>query len=410
MDLAGDGQPDLVVLDGPLPGLYEHDDERRLGPVPALHRAAQPRHGRPQPEVRRPRRRRPRRRADHRGRRLRLAPLAGGGGLRPGPPRQRRRSTRRKARGWSSPTATQSIYLADMSGDGLTDLVRIRNGEVCYWPNLGYGRFGAKVTMDNAPCVRQPGPVRPGAHPAGRHRRLAARPTSSTCTATACGSTSTSRATAGARRTSCRSSRSVDNLVDIQATDLLGNGTACLVWSSPLPGDARRPMRYVNLMGGREAAPAGQDGQQPRRRDARPLRALDQVLPAGQARRAGRGSPGCPSRCTWSSASRPTTTSAATASSPRYAYHHGYFDGEEREFRGFGMVEQWDTEEFAALTADGDAARRRRNVRTRPRTCRRCSPAPGSTPASTSAATTSPTSSPGCWTARTRASTTASRG
>ena len=37
----------------------------------------------------------------------------------------------------------------------------------------------------------------------------------------------------------------------------------------------------------------------------------------------------------------------------RYAYHHGYFDGEEREFRGFGMVEQWDTEELAALTGDG---------------------------------------------------------
>ncbi len=28
----------------------------------------------------------------------------------------------------------------------------------------------------------------------------------------------------------------------------------------------------------------------------------------------------------------------------RYAYHHGFFDGVEREFRGFGMVEQWDTE------------------------------------------------------------------
>ena len=26
-DLADDGQPDLVVLDGPVPGLYEHDDE-----------------------------------------------------------------------------------------------------------------------------------------------------------------------------------------------------------------------------------------------------------------------------------------------------------------------------------------------------------------------------------------------
>src|SRR5213079_1345518 len=51
---------------------------------------------------------------------------------------------------------TQSIYLADLSGDGLTDLARIRNGEVCYWPNLGYGRFGAKVSMDDAPWFDLP--------------------------------------------------------------------------------------------------------------------------------------------------------------------------------------------------------------------------------------------------------------
>ena len=31
------------------------------------------------------------------------------------------------------------------------DAVRVRNGEVSYWPNTGYGQFGAKVTMDNAP-------------------------------------------------------------------------------------------------------------------------------------------------------------------------------------------------------------------------------------------------------------------
>jgi hypothetical protein len=36
----------------------------------------------------------------------------------------------------------------------------------------------------------------------------------------------------------------------------------------------------------------------------------------------------------------------------RFAYHHGYFDGVEREFRGFGMVEQFDTEEFATLNED----------------------------------------------------------
>jgi hypothetical protein len=35
----------------------------------------------------------------------------------------------------------------------------------------------------------------------------------------------------------------------------------------------------------------------------------------------------------------------------RSAYHHGYFDGVEREFRGFGMVEQWDTEEIGTIQA-----------------------------------------------------------
>ena len=51
---------------------------------------------------------------------------------------------------------TDTIFLADMSGDGLSDLVRIRNGEICYWPNLGYGRFGRKVTMDDAPVFDAP--------------------------------------------------------------------------------------------------------------------------------------------------------------------------------------------------------------------------------------------------------------
>ena len=31
----------------------------------------------------------------------------------------------------------------------------------------------------------------------------------------------------------------------------------------------------------------------------------------------------------------------------RYAYHHGHYDGLEREPRGFAIVEQWDSEEFA---------------------------------------------------------------
>jgi hypothetical protein len=38
-----------------------------------------------------------------------------------------------------------------------------------------------------------------------------------------------------------------------------------------------------------------------------------------------------------------------------YSYHHGYWDGAEREFRGFGRVDQRDTEPFERYHAAGHA-------------------------------------------------------
>ena len=43
-----------------------------------------------------------------------------------------------------------------------------------------------------------------------------------------------------------------DDLSAINVTDFLGRGTACLLWSSPLPGDNRRQLRYVDLMRGQK--------------------------------------------------------------------------------------------------------------------------------------------------------------
>ena len=142
-----------------------------------------------------------------------------------------------------------------------------------------------------------------------------ARPTSSICTATACVSTSTNPATAGASPSVLQVFPPLDDLVAVVPADLLGNGTACLVWSSPLPGDARRPMRYIDLMGGQKphllvktVNNLGAETRVHTRR--RPSSTCRTSAPAN------RGSPGCRSRCTWSSASRPSTASAATASSP----------------------------------------------------------------------------------------------
>ena len=38
------------------------------------------------------------------------------------------------------------VRLADMTGDGLNDIVLIHNGRIDYWPNLGYGRFGRRIS------------------------------------------------------------------------------------------------------------------------------------------------------------------------------------------------------------------------------------------------------------------------
>ena len=40
----------------------------------------------------------------------------------------------------------------------------------------------------------------------------------------------------------------------------------------------------------------------------------------------------------------------------RFAYHHGYFDGVEREFRGFGRVEQVDVEDYGTFLAGNSAS------------------------------------------------------
>ena len=249
---------------------------------------------------------------------------------------------------------TQSIYLADLSGDGLTDLVRIRNGEVCYWPNLGYGLFGAKVTMDDSPLFD-------AADEFDQQRvRVGDFDGSGTSDIIYLGRAGVTlwRNQSGNRWSAPRTLRvfpSADNLASVVVADLLGTGTACLVWSSPLPGYSRR-LQYVDLMSG-----------------GKPhlLTGINNNL--GSETRV-RYAPSTAFFVTDRLAGRPWLTRlpfpvhvvervdnydhvSRSRLVTRYAYHHGYFDAAEREFRGFGMVEQFDTEELGALTAAGEHPR-----------------------------------------------------
>jgi RHS repeat-associated protein len=241
----------------------------------------------------------------------------------------------------------QSIYLADMSGDGLSDLVRVRNGEVCYWPNQGYGVFGPKVVMDNAPWFADEDIF-------SQARVKLFDTDGSGCTDIVYLGADAIRIYLNASGYEWSEARVLEQFpssnteTSLSVVDLLGRGTACLLWSSILPADSTQPLRYVDLM----------DGQKPHL-----LIHVNNNL-------------GAETRIEYCSstefyladkaAGKPWITRlpfpvhivkrmetydyvSRNRFVSNYSYHHGFFDGLEREFRGFGMVEQLDTEDFAAL-------------------------------------------------------------
>lgn len=247
--------------------------------------------------------------------------------------------------------ATQCIYTADMSGDGLVDIVRIRNGEVCYWPNLGYGKFGAKVSMKNAPHFDHPEQFNPA------YLHLADVSGTGATDILYLGKNKF-RAWINLSGNAWSEGHEIDPFPtteqpnQLSVIDLLGNGTACLVWSSSLPRYAPAPLRYIDLMGGKKP-----------------------YILSGY-----KNNLGCETRIEYQSsthyylldkhAGRPWVTKLPFPVQcvskvevrdrvsdhffvNEYRYHHGYYDHAEREFRGFGMVEQLDTQTFATFRKSG---------------------------------------------------------
>ncbi|TCC99005.1 SpvB/TcaC N-terminal domain-containing protein [Pedobacter psychroterrae] len=240
---------------------------------------------------------------------------------------------------------TQTIFLADMSGDGLTDLVRIRNGETCYWPNLGYGRFGAKVAIDNSPVFDHQEAFNPN------YIKIA----------DIDGSGTSDIIYLGRNKFTCYKNLSgnrfsntpfeipafpqINGQTKVTVTDLLGNGVSCIVWSSPLTKDTAAPLRYIDLMNSKKphilVSYKNNMGKETSLEYSASTRFyLEDKLA---------GNPWVtklhfPVHCVVKTTTIDKVSGHQFVSG--YRYHHGYYDHEEGEFRGFGMVEQTDTETF----------------------------------------------------------------
>lgn len=245
--------------------------------------------------------------------------------------------------------AEQSIQLADMSGDGLIDIVRIRNGEVSYWPNLGYGKFGSKITLEQSPVFTTPDEFH-----ASRVRfgDLDGSGTSDLIYLSSKG-TQLYFNQAGnslSAPTKINAIPPVDKVTQLNVADLLGTGTSCLVWSSPL-GLPTQTLMYVDVMGSKKPHLLTEVNNN--------LGAITRTIYRSSTqyylddKKAG---------IPWLTrlpfpvqvVDRMEREDAISGGKfvSRYSYRHGFFDGIEREFRGFARVETLDAEDFAEEDTD----------------------------------------------------------
>jgi RHS repeat-associated protein len=241
---------------------------------------------------------------------------------------------------FTGPNST--VFLADMSGDGLGDLVRVTHGRVVYWPNLGHGRFGAMVTMDAAPFLEPPERFHPN------RVRLADLDGTGTADLVYFSARGMhiyrNRAGNGFAPEHLNDMVPVpDALSTVSIIDLLGTGTSCAVWSPTPAGSA--PLRYVDLFLSKKPNLLSQiDNSSGLLVRLEHTSSTKFYLADRKAGKPWVTKLPFPVHVTERVETYDQISKTRLVST--YSYHHGHYDADEREFRGFGRVDQVDAETF----------------------------------------------------------------
>ncbi|CTQ34660.1 SpvB/TcaC N-terminal domain-containing protein [Jannaschia rubra] len=146
-----------------------------------------------------------------------------------------------------APAPGRGIFVADMTGSGLADVVLMHNGQVTYWPNLGHGDFGPAVPVAGAPLFDHSDEYDPfrvrfaDITGTGVPDLLYLGPDRTEVWENLSGN--------GFRRAADLPGLTMPHAAQgAELVDLLADGTLCLVSFSGLPGDSSAPVSYLPMM------------------------------------------------------------------------------------------------------------------------------------------------------------------
>lgn len=264
------------------------------------------------------------------------------------------------------------VRTGSFSGGGLQDIALLQNGNVTYWPNQGYGNWGKRVVMKNAPRLPH------GFNPArimladfdgdGLIDIAYIDDNKVTLWVNQSGN-------AWSDPIEISGTPRVSDMDAVRAIDMMGHGVPGILWSYDAGTGTRERMYYLDLTGGVKPYLLNEmvnnmgaltrvqyrSSVKDYLRDENGITDITSFEKGSSHSlvREGRdgSTPATPELANKWKTTLPMPVLvvgktevhdliAHSKLATEYSYHHGYWDGVEREFRGFGRVDQKDTETF----------------------------------------------------------------
>jgi RHS repeat-associated protein len=234
---------------------------------------------------------------------------------------------------------------------GLQCIAMVHSGRIEYWPNLGRGRWGQRLTMTNSPVLPR------GYNPAhillgdvdgdGLDDFIYVENGKLTLWLNQSGN-------GWSAPIEITGTPAITDVTAVRITDLLGTGVAGVLWTRDAQAVGRaQQYLFLDLTGKVKPYVLHQMDNHMGALTRVAYAPSTRYYLADQKKPATRWQTPLPFPVQVVSHVEVIDRLSGGKMTTEYRYHHGYWDGGEREFRGFGRVDQRDTQSFERYNSDG---------------------------------------------------------